>query len=107
MGLIFTHLVPTNVATKSAMLMEKRQGLSGVEKFSPLQSSRVAAANKPTTAGRRPVKTSCTARVFMYFINILLMRIIKMNEGSTRAVVAVSDPNMARKPSKPALCTAV
>ena len=32
----------------------------GVEKFSLLHNSKVAAASRPTTTGRRPAKTDCT-----------------------------------------------
>ena len=66
MGLIFTHMVPTKVAAKSITLIQNCQGLTlGEEKFSSLMSSSVAAAKRPTTAGRRPAKALCTGRVFM------------------------------------------
>ena len=88
--------MPTAVAMKRAMLIQNCQGFSiGVEKFSLLQSSNVAAARRPTTAGRRPVKTDCTNGVFMYFMNILLIRIIRISEGSTSAKVAVAEPSVA------------
>ena len=81
---------------KRAQLMKNCQGFPiGVEKFSALQSSRVAAANRPTTAGRRPAKMERTGRVFMYFINRRLMRIIRMSDGNTKASVAVAEPRMA------------
>ena len=75
--------------------MQNCQGFSiGVEKFSLLQSSNVAAASNPTTAGRRPVNIDCTSGVFMYFINILLISIISTNDGSTKAKVAVAEPRI-------------
>ena len=58
-------------------------------------SNKAAAANRPTTAGRRPPKMLFTVGVFMYFRNILAMRIMRMNEGSTRAKVAVQLPSTA------------
>ena len=67
----------------------------GVEKFSLLQSNRVAAASNPTTAGRRPVNMDCTNGVFIYFMNILLIRIINIREGNTSAKVAVTEPRIA------------
>lgn len=58
MGLILNTSVPMKVATKSRMLIQNCQAFSlGVEKLSLVQSNRVAAANKPTTAGRKPEKT--------------------------------------------------
>ena len=108
MGLILRYPVPKAVEASRAQLIQNCQGFSeGVEKFSLLQSNRVAAANKPTTAGRRPLNTDCTSGVFMYFINILLIRIIKMSEGSTSAKVAVTLPRMAIVLPKPALWIAV
>ena len=103
-GLIFRYPVPKAVAISRAQLMKNCQGFSdGVEKFSLLQSKGVAAANKPTTAGRRPLNTDCTKGVFIYFINILLMSIIKMSEGSTKAKVAVAEPSIDIMWPKPAL----
>ena len=88
--------MPKAVAANRAQLIKNCQGfVVGVEKFSALQSNRVAAAKRPTTAGRKPVNTDCTRWVFIYFINILLIRIIKMSEGSTRAKVAVAEPKTA------------
>lgn len=79
----------------------------GVEKFSLVQRSRVAAANRPTTAGRKPMNTDCTICVFMYFINILLMSSIRISEGSTKAKVDVADPRIASRVPWPALWIAV
>ena len=75
--------------------MKNCQGLTeGRLKFSGVISRRVAAPKRPTTAGRRPLKTDCTAWVFIYLRNILLIRIISMNEGRTRAKVAVKLPSI-------------
>ena len=79
----------------------------GAEKFSLLHNSKVAAASRPTTTGRRPAKTDCTTGVFMYLRNILLIRIISISEGRMMAKVAVILPRTAIPPLKPALCTAV
>ena len=47
-GFIFTNFVPTNVATKMAMLTQKCHGLmAGDEKFSGVISRRAAAAMSP------------------------------------------------------------
>ena len=87
--------MPKAVATKRATLTKNCQGLTaGVEKFSAVQSRRVAAAKRPTTAGRRPANIDWTTDVFMYFMNILLMRIISTNDGSTNANVAVAEPRI-------------
>ena len=92
-------MVPIKVTRNKTTLTENCQTDSvGEPKFSLLQSSRVAAPNNPTTAGRNPVKIDLTVRVFIYFINILLMSIIRMSEGSTRAKVAVALPNTAIRP---------
>ena len=57
-GFIFTYFVPTNVATKRAMLIQNCHGFSLIdEKFSLFISKSVAARRSPTTAGRSPVKT--------------------------------------------------
>ena len=107
-GFIFNHIVPTKVAAKRNRLIQNCQGLIlGAEKFSVLHNNKVAAANRPTTTGRRPAKTDCTTGVFRYLRNILLIRIIIINDGSTRAMVAVRLPNTAIPAPKPALCTAV
>ena len=104
MGLICTYWVPTKVATKSETLTQKVQGsVCMLPKFSLLQSSKVAAANKPTTTGRRPAKILCITTVCMYFMNMRLMRIIRMNEGNTSAKVAMHEPAMAKVLPKPAL----
>ena len=84
------------VAQKRATLIQNCHGFSIIEpKFSSFMSSRVAAPSNPTTAGRSPLKTFCTGSVFMYFMNILLIRIMRMSDGSTKAKVAVADPRMA------------
>lgn len=78
---------------KSAMLIQKCHGLmSGDEKFSFVISSKAAAASNPTTAGRKPINTLCTVGVCIYFINIRLISIISMSEGSTSATVATTLP---------------
>ena len=105
--MIFIHIVPIKVAKKRKRLTPNCQGLiSGEEKFSTSQSRSVAAARRPTTAGRRPMKTLWTAGVRIYFINMRLMRTIRMKLGRTRAKVAVALPSTAIIPSKPALWAA-
>ena len=80
---------------KMAMLIQNCQGqMLGVEKFSFVQSRRVAAANRPTTAGRRAAKMFWTVAVFIYLRNMRAMRIIRMSEGSTKAKVATHEPKM-------------
>lgn len=98
-GFIFNHMVPIKVARKRAMLMQNCHMFTlGKEKFSALQSSRVAAAKSPTTTGRKPIKMDCTVGVFMYFRNILLMSSININDGNTKANVAVALPTIAMSP---------
>ena len=107
-GFIFSTRVPKKVAMKSAMLIQKCHGLmSGDEKFSFVISSKAAAASNPTTAGRKPINTLCTVGVCIYFINIRLINIISMSEGSTSAMVATTLPSTAMPPPKPALWAAV
>ena len=97
-----------NAAMNKKQLMKNCQGLSvGVEKFSRVHNNNVAAANNPTTVGRRVVKTLSTVLVCIYFMNILLMRIISISEGKTNAKVAVALPNTARGIENPAFFTAV
>ena len=61
MGLSLYTWQAMSVPTKMAMLIQNCQGESdGVEKFSDVISNRQAAAKRPTTAGRRPVKTCST-----------------------------------------------
>lgn len=79
----------------------------GDAKFSVLHNNNVAAANNPTTTGRMPLNIDCTELVFIYFINILVIRIIRINDGNTNAKVAVKLPNIGIIPLKPAFCTAV
>ena len=81
--------------------------MSGDEKFSFVISSKAAAASNPTTAGRKPINTLCTVGVCIYFINIRLISIISMSEGSTSATVATTLPSTAMPPPKPALWAAV
>ena len=96
MGLIFKTKVPKKVTIKRNTLIQNCQAFSeGEEKFSLVQRSSVAAANRPTTAGRNPMKTDWTVLVRMYLRNILLMRIIRMSDGRTRAKVAVNEPKTA------------
>ena len=96
MGLTLTTLTPTKAATNRKQLMQNCQGSAeGVEKLSGVINNRVAAASRPTTAGRKPRKTDSTAWWCMYFMNILLMSIIRINEGNTKAKVAVAEPRMA------------
>lgn len=76
-----------------AILIQNCHGFPTIEpKFSSFISSRVAAAKRPTTAGLSPLKIFCTGSVFIYFINILLMSIMRTREGSTKAVVATTEP---------------
>ena len=63
-------------------------------KFSAVINRRAAAANRPTTAGRKPWKTASTIGCFWYFRKNLLMAIIRMNDGSTTAKVAVAEPRI-------------
>ena len=107
MGLMCITLVPINVAMKSATEIKNCQGWSRSLKFSADSSNKVAAANRPTTAGRNPRKRLCTMWVCMYFMNILLIKIISVTEGNTSANVAVALPSMDMPVEKPALCTAV
>lgn len=79
----------------------------GEEKFSSLQSSSVAAASSPTTAGRKPLNTLCTNGDFMCLRNILLIRIISTNDGSISESVAIKLPSMPSVMFPVALCTAV
>ena len=96
MGLIFMNFTPTKAATNRKQLIKNCHGFSwGVEKFSAVHSNRVAAASRPTTAGRRPVKTEVTLRVCMYRINILLISIMRMSDGNTSAKVAMALPATA------------
>ena len=95
MGLILMNITPMKAAPKSRQLtMNCHQSVVGVEKLSAVHNNKVAAANSPTTAGRRPRKTLSTLRWCMNFINILLIRIIRISEGSTRAKVATAEPRM-------------
>src|SRR5574344_1866661 len=107
-GLLLKYLVPTKVAINKPTLIQNCQGfVVGEEKFSLFINSNAAAASKPTTAGLNPVKMLCTNGVCIYFMNILLIRIIKMSEGKMRANVAVAEPNTAMISEYPALWTAV
>jgi len=102
------NFVPMKVAAKRKTLTQNCQGwVRGEEKFSSVIKSRAAAPNIPTTAGRKPAKTSCTAEVFIYFISILLMSTIRINDGSTSAKVAVALPKTAIHVPNPALWAAV
>ena len=88
--------------------MPKYQGfIDGAEKFSLFINSNAAAAISPTTAGRRPDMMLCTTIEFMYFMNNRQIRIIRMNDGSTSARVAVALPSTAIVSPMAALCTAV
>ena len=94
-------------AANSATLIQNCQGVSfGVPKFSGVISIIVAAPSSPTTAGRRPRNTLFTIGVSMYFMNILLINIINIIDGSTSANVAVALPSTAIGPSYPACFTA-
>ena len=84
-----------NAATNSRQLtMNCHQSVVGVEKLSAVHNNKVAAANSPTTAGRSPWKTLSTERWCMNFINILLISIIRISEGSTSAKVATAEPKI-------------
>ena len=77
------------------MLRQKRQGFSLMElKFSLFISSKAAARIRPTTAGRKPLKTLSTAGSFLCFRRNLLTSNIKMKLGSTTANVAIKLPKM-------------
>ena len=94
MGLILKCQVPTKVATKRKTLIQNCHGFTaGVLKFSSLISSKVAAPNNPTTAGRNPIMMLCTVGVLTYFRNTRAMAIINISEGSTKAKVATALPN--------------
>ena len=101
--MIFTSFVPTNVAINNPILIQNVHGSEGVEKFSGVISNRVAAARSPTTAGLKPENTSCIIGESIYFINILLIRIINTNEGRIIATVAVSEPIIPVNSENPAL----
>ena len=61
MGLSLKTFTPKNAAMKSRMLMVNCRGeVSQWPKFSLFISSRAAAANSPTTAGRSPLKMAVT-----------------------------------------------
>ena len=108
MGLILMNITPMNAAMNSRQLtMNCHQSVVGVEKLSAVHNNKVAAASSPTTAGRRPWKTLSTLWWYMYFMNILLMRIIRINEGSTSAKVATAYPNTPMGAEYPALTTDV
>ena len=78
------------------MLIQNCHSFSvGVEKFSGVSSNSVAAPSIPTTAGRKPEKTDCTMLVCMYFKKSLLIIIIRMSEGNTKAKVATALPTTA------------
>ena len=97
-----------SVPTKMATLIQNCHGDSeGVEKFSGVISNRQAAANRPTTAGRSPVKTCSTAGWCLNCIRNFEIISIRMNEGSTTANVAVAEPRMPIHSAPPALTTAV
>ena len=74
---------------KRKMLRQKRQGFSLIElKFSLFIKSKAAAASKPTTAGRKVLKTFSTEGWLRYFIRNLLMSSIRIKLGNTTAKVA-------------------
>lgn len=96
------------VATNRETLIQNCHGLLVIDpKLSWFMSKRVAAARSPTTAGRKPAKTFCTGAAFMYFVNILLIRIMMMSDGRAMAIVAVTEPRMAIGILKPACCVAM
>ena len=108
MGLILMNITPMKALMKRKQLTKNCQASSlGEEKLSAVHNNKVAAANNPTTAGRNPLKMLSTEWVCMYFINILLISIIKISEGSTSAKVATADPRIATEVEYPALMTAV
>lgn len=91
-----TNFTPTKAATKRNRLTQNCHAFSvGVEKLSRVHNNKVAAASKPTTAGRNPMNTDCTVGVCMYFMNILLMSTIRISDGSTKAMVEMKDPSTA------------
>ena len=93
---------------KSPTLIQNCQGvLDMLPKFSSFMSSKAAAANRPTTAGRKPWKVLSTALWFLYLIRNLLMISISTKLGKTTAKVAIKLPRMPQAGSKPAFTIAV
>ena len=78
----------------------------GVLKFSGVMSISAAAAMSPTTVGRKSENMVSTKSVSRYFMRILVMVNISMNEGKTTANVAIALPNTPMAGEYPALTTA-
>ena len=107
-GFILYTWQATSVSTKITMLIQNCQGDSdGVEKFSGVINNKQAAASKPTTAGRKPVNTCSTMGWFLYCIKNFDISSMSINEGSTTAKVAVTEPKMPIQWAPPALTTDV
>ena len=66
-----------------------------------------AAASRPTTPGRNPLKTEATAGCFWYFRKKRLINIIRMKEGNTTEHVAIMEPRIPMVWLYPAFTTAV
>ena len=95
------------VAAKRKQLIQNCHGLTeSAPKFSGDISNKEAAPSKPTTAGRKPLRTFFTGTVSTYLKNNLAINIISINEGSIKATVAVRLPNTDIISPYPALCTA-
>ena len=75
-------------------------------KFSWFIRTNAAAANSPTTPGRRPLNTDAMTGCFWYFRKNLLISTIRMNEGNTTESVAIAEPNMPMAWLYPAFTTA-
>ena len=75
------------------LMTNERVSSVGEPKFSAFINTKAADASKPTTAGRKPLKTDSTTGCFWYFKKKRLMVSIRMNEGNTTANVANAEPN--------------
>ena len=90
------------------MLIQNTHGfIDGEEKFSLFISNKAAAAIKPTMAGLSPEKIFSTTTVCIYFINILLIRIIRMSDGNISATVEMALPAIPMVVPYPAFLMAV
>jgi hypothetical protein len=101
-GLTLYFRVPTK-ATRKMMQLTINEYISslGELKFSVFINTRAADASSPTTAGRNPLNTASTAGCFWYFRKNLLITNIRMNEGSTTAKVAMTEPHILPVAVKP------
>lgn len=101
-GLTLYFRVPTK-ATRKMMQLTINEYISslGELKFSVFINIKAADARRPTTAGRNPLNTASTAGCFWYFRKNLLIANIRMNEGSTTAKVAMTEPHTLPVAVKP------